>query len=101
MNRRLFRKLYNQKKIEKISKSIINQSSLINFDEMITQKETSPLIINVDILNSYSEFLNLVKKYRDKYIDKKINYDSYVDLKSLMLEYFNFKVVVYVIFYVI
>ena len=31
--------------------SIINQSSLINFDEMITQKETSPLIINVDILN--------------------------------------------------
>ena len=46
---------------------------------------------NADIMNSYSEYLKLIKKYRDKFLDKKINLDSNIDLKPLMLEYFNFK----------
>jgi hypothetical protein len=60
-------------------------TDFIKKDNSLTDK------INADILNSYSEYLKLIKKYRSKFIDKKINYDSNIDLKSLMLEYFNFK----------
>ena len=43
------------------------------------------------LINSYKEYLELVKKYQDKYKDKNTQSNSKIDIQSLILEYLNFK----------
>ena len=43
------------------------------------------------LINSYYEYLELIKKYKDKYKDKNTQADSKIDIKSLILEYLKFK----------
>ena len=43
------------------------------------------------LINSYYEYLELIKKYKDKYKDKNTRNNSNIDIKSLILDYLNFK----------
>ena len=43
------------------------------------------------LINSYYEYLELIKKYKDKYKVKNTQADSKIDIKSLILEYLKFK----------
>ena len=54
----------------------------LNSNSLINEKELS---------NSYSQYIYLLKKYIDNYKDKNIHEDSNIELKSLILEYLNFK----------
>ena len=49
------------------------------------------LITEKDILQSYSEYFQLIKKYKDKFKDANIQKDSQINIKSLILDYLNFK----------
>ena len=49
------------------------------------------LITEKDILQSYSEYFQLIKKYKDKFKDTNIQKDSQINIKSLILDYLNFK----------
>ena len=49
------------------------------------------LITEKDILQSYSEYSQLIKKYKDKFKDANIQKDSQINIKSLILDYLNFK----------
>ena len=49
------------------------------------------LITEKNILQSYSEYFQLIKKYKDKFKDANIQKDSQINIKSLILDYLNFK----------
>ena len=49
------------------------------------------LITEKDILQSYQEYFQLIKKYKDKFKDANIQKDSQINIKSLILDYLNFK----------
>ena len=49
------------------------------------------LITEKDILQSYWEYFQLIKKYKDKFKDSNIQKDSQINIKSLILDYLNFK----------
>ncbi len=43
------------------------------------------------LINSYYDYLELIKKYKDKYKDKNTRNNTNIDIKSLILDYLNFK----------
>ena len=52
---------------------------------------SKPLIDKKELINSYVEYIQLIRKYNDKFIDKNIKSDSKTDVKYLILDYLNFK----------
>lgn len=49
------------------------------------------LINAQELIDSYSEYQYLIKEYYNKFKDTKIQTDSKINIKSLILDYFNFK----------
>ena len=58
---------------------------------MNDKNNSNILITEKDILQSYSEYFQLIKKYKDKFKDANIQKDSQINIKSLILDYLNFK----------
>ena len=52
---------------------------------------SNSLIDEKELINSYSEYIQLIRKYNDKFKDKNIKSDSKTDIKYLILDYFSFK----------
>ena len=54
-------------------------------------KNNNSLISEQELINSYSEYIELIKKYINKFKDNNIQANSKIDVKLLILDYLNFK----------